>query len=324
MPTRLTLQTPADFDLPRAVCSYGYFLLAPNRWSPADQSFRRPLWLDDSVANVTVTQSGAGVPVRVAVDRRLDRREQSLAKRQLTRVLRLDADLSSWRRKHPAAKRRGFGRMFRSPDLWEDMVKTITGCNVTWRNTITMNRLLVERIGGGAFPTPGQVARLTPSRLKARCRVGYRAARILRLARAIESGEVDLAWLESTDRTTDELYAELLSRDGFGSYAAANVLTLLGRYDRVPIDTETYRHYCQATGRERPASDKELDPEIIEHYGRYAPFQFLAYWFDLWRDYERRYGDAWTWDRDTTGASFTASVLNAPQGQPTNRRRNAD
>lgn len=322
MPSRLSLPAPADFELKRAVCSYGYFLLAPNHWSPGEQSFRRPLWIDGSVATVVVTQpAGAGTPLRVRADRRLDRRAQAATKRQLMRVLRIEADLSRWRRLHPAARRRGFGRMFRSPDLWEDMVKTITGCNVTWRNTITMNRLLVERVGGGAFPSPGQVAGLTPSRLKSRCRVGYRAGRILRLARAIERGELSLVWLESPDRTTEELHARLLSLEGFGPYAAANVLTLLGRYDHLPIDTETYRHYCQQTGRPRPANDKQLDAEITAHYGRYAPFQFLAYWFDLWRDYERRYGDAWTWDRETTGANFTASVLQAAPGETAKTRR---
>ncbi|MEM6798671.1 MAG: hypothetical protein AAF589_04085 [Planctomycetota bacterium] len=310
MPSRLTLNPPADFDLKRAVCSYGHFLLAPNHWAPEGQRFVRPLRIGPSVVTVVVTQpAGQGGAVRVQADTRLERTEQRIVRQQLARQLQLDTDLSAWRRLHPAARRRGFGRMFRSPDLWEDMVKTITGCNVTWRNTMSMNRLLVEKIGGGAFPSPAEVARLTPSRLKTRCKVGYRAGRILRLARAIESGEIDLAWFESAERSTEALHAALLELEGFGPYAAANVLTLLGRYDHLPIDTETYRHFCQLKKRPRPDNDKELDPLIRRHYGRYAPYLFLAYWFDLWRDYERRFGDAWTWDRDTTGTSFTASVL---------------
>jgi hypothetical protein len=30
---------------------------------------------------------------------------------------------------HPGAKAENFGHMFRSPSLWEDMVKSITLCN---------------------------------------------------------------------------------------------------------------------------------------------------------------------------------------------------
>ncbi|MEM6329937.1 MAG: hypothetical protein AAF790_06785 [Planctomycetota bacterium] len=310
MPSRLTLRPPADFDLKRAVCSYGYFLLAPNHWDPERQALDRPFSGVGFSAGLTIRQpAGRGGPVLVAADASLDRGQQQQVRCGLARMLRLGEDLSAWRRVHPAARRRGFGRMFRSPDLWEDMVKTITGCNVTWRNTMAMNHRLVERLGRGAFPRPAEVARLTPSVLKSRCKVGYRAKRILTLARGIDSGEIDLAWYESPRRETAELHAALLRLEGFGPYAAANVLTLLGRYDHLPIDTETYRHYCHTTGRPRPANDKDLDPLIRRHYGRYAPYQFLAYWFDLWRDYERRFGDAWTWRRDTTGRNFTASVL---------------
>ena len=51
------------------------------------------------------------------------------------------------------------------PERIEDMVKTITGCNVTWRNTMSMNRLLCERLGGGAFPTPARRSCASASRV---------------------------------------------------------------------------------------------------------------------------------------------------------------
>ncbi len=224
-------------------------------------------------------------------------------------MLRLEEDLAEWRKLHPEARRRGFGRLIRSASLFEDMVKTITGCNVTWRNTITMNRLMAEKFGEGAFPSPAELARLKPSRLKEIARVGYRAERIIGLARRFEEGSLDAAWFESAGRPTEELREGLLAIDGFGPYATANMLQLLGRYDHVPIDTETYRHYCLRYNVDRPAKPTVLDAQIRAHYDRYAPYQFLAYWFDLWRDYERRFGNAWTWDPDTAAGNFTASVL---------------
>ena len=44
-------------------------------------------------------------------------------------------------------------------------------------------------------------------------------------------------------------------------------------------------------------------------YARFAPYQFLAYWFELWRGYERRVGDARGWNAAQHGATFTAVKL---------------
>lgn len=311
MPSKLTQPVPADFDLKRVVCSYGYFLLAPNVWDASRQRLWRPLWVSpDEFVVVSVSQKGGrGAPLAIQSRKTLTRAGREMVKRQTRRMLRVDEDLAAWRRRHPGARRRGFGRLFRSPTLFEDMVKTITGCNVTWRNTITMNRLLAERVGGGAFPSPAQLARVKPEELKKECRVGYRAERIVTLARRFDSGDLEEEWFERPERELEEVRAALLALDGFGPYAAANVLQLLGHYSHLPIDTETYRHFCHVTGRKRPKDDKKLDPLIRRRYDRVRPYQFLAFWYEIWRDYERRYGDAWTWDPETVGANFTASTL---------------
>ncbi|TWT86333.1 hypothetical protein Mal64_38740 [Pseudobythopirellula maris] len=311
----MRIAVPKDFDFVRAVCSYGYFLLAPNLWRPETLSLLRVFdpaegGLEGERLSTEIDQPGGrGAPVRVRCDRPLAAAERAFVRRALARMLRVEDDLARWRRLNPAAKRRGFGRLFRSPTLFEDMVKTITSCNVGWTSTIRMNELLVELVGEGAFPTAERLARWTPARLQKRCRVGYRAKRIIGLARRFDRGEVDPVWFESPQRSTDELREAILALDGFGPYAAANVLQTLGHYDHLPIDTETYRHYCHMTGRSRPANDKELDPLIEARYARFGPYPFLAYWFELWRDYERRHGDAWTWEPRTTGRSFTASKL---------------
>ncbi|MEM6551765.1 MAG: endonuclease III domain-containing protein [Planctomycetota bacterium] len=313
--SRLTLAVPQDFSLPHAVCSYGYFLLEPNRWDHHTATFHR------------VLRGNRQRPLRVAIrqrhpdrltitaDTQLTRNETYSVKRDLTRMLRPDEDQSDWWAMHPEAKRRRFGPMFRSPSLFEDMVKTITGCNVTWKNTINMNRLLcarVPRIGRGGFPTPQQIVAFGPDRLKAACRVGYRADRIVRLAQSFLNGEINPDWYEDPSRTTDELNKALKKLHGIGDYAAANIAMLLGHYDRLAIDTETYRHYCLTTKTPRPKDPPglaQLHKKIDAHYAQFQPYPFKAYWFELWRHYEERFGDAHTWDRDTTGSSFTASVL---------------
>ncbi len=39
------------------------------------------------------------------------------------------ARVYSFHQKHAAAKEEGFGRLFRSPTVWEDLIKSILLCN---------------------------------------------------------------------------------------------------------------------------------------------------------------------------------------------------
>ena len=313
-PTRITLTPPGPgrFDLSRAVCSYGYFLLAPNHWDTRKKQLARPLRTSDGRRVVTLLRQRRDGKLELRCDRFVARTEHAFLRRQIARMLRFDESFAAWRKVHPLAKRRRFDRMFRSPTLFEDTVKTITSCNVTWRNTIAMNRLMVEHVGQGAFPTPTELADFGVERLKTRCKVGYRAERIVRLARDVVDGRLDLDAFDDPGRPSDELYAGFLKLYGIGPYAAANLCHLVGAYDHLAIDTETYRHFClhyQVQRPDTPAGLSKLHEQIEAHYQQYAPYQFLAYWFELWEDYQARKGPAWTWDRDTTGTEFTAALL---------------
>ncbi|TWU00382.1 HhH-GPD superfamily base excision DNA repair protein [Botrimarina colliarenosi] len=313
--SRLSIAVPADLWLPATVCSYGYFLLAPNRWLPTELALVRSFdaaefGLPEERFSVHIDQpAGRGAPLRVRCDASVSAPARRAVRGAVVRMLRLEKDLTTLQRAFPGIKRRGFGRLFRSATLLEDMVKTITSCNVGWPSTVRMNQLLVDRVGGGAFPSAERLARWTPGRLQKVCRVGYRAKRIIRLARRFAKEDLDPAWFESPERSTEELREALLALDGFGPYSAANVLQLLDHDDELPIDTETHRLYCKRQGVERPANPLTLHPAIVAHYERYRPHRFLAYWFELWRDYESQRGDAWTWDTETVGSSFTASQL---------------
>jgi 3-methyladenine DNA glycosylase/8-oxoguanine DNA glycosylase len=310
--SNLTLPVPRGFDLQSAVCSYGYFILAPNRWDAGSRTFTRPLHGKRGRAvRVTISQPGSNKrTLRLACDKRLDTAERSAIKAQVRRMLRVDEDLAGWFKLHPIARRKKFGRLFCSPTLFEDIVKTITGCNVTWSNTVRMNERLCEKVGRGVFPTPAQLAAVTPAGLKAGCKVGYRADRIIRLARDVDAGRLDLAWFQRPGHTADEVYKALLDIYGLGPFAAANICMLLGHYDRLAIDTETYRHFCKTYHVKRPKDPSKLHPRIEKHYARYAPYQFLAYWFELWCGYETANGKpAPQWLPHEAG-DFTANKLN--------------
>lgn len=320
MPTTLTITPPDDFDLARDVCSYGYFLLEPNHWDPDRATLARVLDLQGGAAGVVIAQRAAGT-LRARFDRSLDRREQAEARSQITRMLALDADASEVAEFHsvdPRWKKSGRGRLFRSPTLFEDVIKTVTSCNVAWPSTITMNRRLCEVMGRPcpsgprAFPTARKLARAKPETLRARCRVGYRDARMVELAKLFVKGEIDEPWLADPATDDEAVFKFLRSLPGIGPYAAGNIMQLLGRYSRLAIDTESFRHARTVLGMD--GSDAELTRALHAHYDPFGRHRFRSYWFELWDYYESRKGPAHTWDKHTTGTTFTASRLNtAPE-----------
>lgn len=328
-----SLAAPSDYALPRDYCSYGYFLLFPNHWSVRDAALTRPLRLGADVVGIRVTQpKGPGAPIRVQTTRTLDKAASAAARAQITRMLRLDEDaatIAAFHRLDPRWKKSGQGRVSRSPTLFEDVVKTVTSCNVTWPGTVQMNRRLCEvlgsplragegwadRLGSRAasrtFPDAARLARTTPQTLRARCRVGYRDARLVELARLFRTppgrGGLDVALLEDPATPDAVVRDTLLDLPGVGPYAAANIMQLLGRYAHLPLDTESVRHARTVLGYR--GTSAQIMTKLKTHYAPFGAQAFRSYWLELWSFYESKHGPAWTWERDSTGKMFTAALL---------------
>ena len=85
--------------------------------------------------------------------------------------------------------------------LFEDIVKIIATTNTTWRQTMRMTELLVEkcgrrsRSGRAAFPEPADIVRFSVDELKDDCRMGYRAQYVHQLASGSLDGTIN--WRES-------------------------------------------------------------------------------------------------------------------------------
>lgn len=311
----MTITPPDGFDLARDVCSYGYFLLEPNHWDPEAQTLARVLDPLGTPAMAVIDQRRSG-DLRARFDRTLSRPEQAAARVQMTRMLALDLpadEVADFHRMDPRWKKSGRARLFRSPTLFEDIVKTVTNCNVAWPSTMTMNRRLCEVMGARsvsgarAFPTAAKLARANPAKLRARCRVGYRDARIVDLARLTVRGEIDEAWLADPATDDEAVFKFLKSLPGIGPYAAGNIMQLLGRYSRLALDSESLRHARTVLGME--GSDADLMKRLSAHYEPFGRHKFRSYWFEIWDFYESRRGPAHTWDKHTTGSTFTASKL---------------
>lgn len=297
MGTRLSIKAPGDYSLPRDVCSYGYFRLAPDRWDVATQSLQTIFDLEEGPARAHITQHSRGA-LHVSVDRALGRLEQRSARARIGRMLRLNEtenEIASFHAVDPRWKRSGRGRIFRSPTLFQDVVRTVTSCNVTWPSTVNMNRRLCEVLGrGGAFPREVRLARARAGTLRGRCRVGYRDQRLIDLAKMFVSGQVDQAWLEDPGTPDEAVYKFLLTLPGVGPYAASNIMQLVGRYSRLAVDTELMRHGREALGF--AGEDSAVVKQLQAHYEAFGAHKFRSYWLEMWTRYEAKAGPAHEWD----------------------------
>lgn len=310
---KLSLPVPSDFDFRNAVCSHGFFVLAPNRWEPARQTFHTIVTLDDTTAVALAIRESTNGRMVITSPAAVMSTQRGTIVASVGRLLRLDEDFLDFHEccrrsaSHRTAARLRFGRLLRSASLFEDIVKVICTCNVTWRQTVAMVDNIVSHWGvttadgaGRGFPTPTVLARVPVDQLRSVGRVGYRAAFLHRLAADVAEGRLDLAGIDAFTGPTDELHRRLRKIAGVGSYAAGHICMLLGRYDRLAVDTEMLRHLKSRHPRRR------WTPTAIERYYRpWQPYQFLAYWFELWQDYERHHGQASEWEPSDQGSRIT-------------------
>lgn len=210
---------------------------------------------------------------------------------QLRHMFRLDEDLSPF---YAVARddaelawtATGAGRMLRSPTVFEDVVKTICTTNCAWGGTVRMVTALVDELGtpaptgARAFPSAEQMAVAHDSFYRDVARAGYRGAYLRALAASVASGELDLEELNDPELPVDEIEERLLALPGVGPYAAAHVmLTSLGRYSRLVLDSWTRPTYAKLSGRK--ASDKT----IARRFNRYGDYAGLAFWLMLTRSW---------------------------------------
>jgi 3-methyladenine DNA glycosylase/8-oxoguanine DNA glycosylase len=212
---------------------------------------------------------------------------------QLRHMFRLDEDLSAF---YDAAREdealawatAGAGRMLHSPTVFEDVVKTICTTNCAWGGTVRMVTALVDELGtpaptgGRTFPSPAAMATAPESFYRDVARAGYRGAYLRALAEDVASGALDLEQLNDPELPLAEVEQRLLELPGVGPYAAAHVmLTSLGRYSRLVLDSWTRPTYAKLVAAKRPPKDAT----IVRRFKRYGDFAGLAFWLLLTREW---------------------------------------
>jgi 3-methyladenine DNA glycosylase/8-oxoguanine DNA glycosylase len=285
---------PVDFS--RTLLSHGVADLPPNSiaddgsWLETVLPAGGRAWAlrllpgdEDDSARLEIPE-GASAPPRT---------QQAALLAQVRHMLRLDEDLSAF---YLAAAEdpglawaiAGAGRMLRSATVFEDLVKTICTTNTAWSATVRMVTALVSELGTPAegtpdlraFPAPATLASADASFYRDVARAGYRGPYLRTLATDVAEGRLDLEALGDPALSDEEVAERLLAIAGVGPYAAAHMMMLLGRYQRLILDSWTRPKYRRLTGRPR-VTDKGIE----RAFRRYRKFAGLAFWLTLTQDW---------------------------------------
>ena len=310
-----SIDTPPDFRFRSTLLSHGWIDLAPFGYDETYTRLHRTHRLANGrVLRFTALDAGPGT---VKVDTgaaHLSPGEEAELRRAVQSILQLDLDLTPFyealaeEERYQWVLQFGAGRLLRAPTVWENLVKTLLTTNTTWSMTRAMvRRLLVlgdplaaEAEGsagadilppdggsfedsGRAFPLPQQVAAQSVEDLDAQVRAGYRTGYLHELATRIAEGELDVEAWGTGELSADELYRRITALNGFGPYAAGAVLKLLGKFDRLALDSAARAMFA----REFAGGERVLDSAISAHYEPYGEWRGLIMWMDLMGPYLR-------------------------------------
>jgi len=300
---RILVVARQPFNFTSVLNSHGWRQLAPFSYDENTDTLSYVLRLSNGrVIDLKFRDGTDGVTVETE---KLDKTERKEVVDKVTWMFGLALDFSRFyaaSRGEPKlvhAKKLARGRVLRSPTLFEDVIKTILTTNTLWAATKNMTLKLVNELGKPvgrvvalqaprietndvkrAFPTPEAIAASRPDFLKEKIRVGYRAPAIHQLAVSVASGKFDLESLKTSELPTLELRKKLLTINGVGPYAAANLLMILGRHDFIPIDSYALKMVSNEWYRGQPITAKEVE----KRFEKWGEFKGLAFWFWDWKE----------------------------------------
>ena len=279
---------PVDFA--RTIVSHGVAELPPNRLDFAARALETTLPVVSGARTVRLTSARGKLRIDVVAGS-AGTRTSSVLGRTVAHMFRLDEDLSAFystvgEDAELAWCAQGAGRMLRAPTVFEDVVKTICTTNTSWSGTRKMTHALVDNLGvkapggGRTFPTPEAMAEVDEGFYREVVRSGYRGPYFRQLATGVAEGTIDLEALHDPDLPDDEAAARLLALPGVGPYAAAHVmLTSLGRYSRLVLDSWTRPTYYKLSGARSALKDEAIE----RRFRRYGDWAGLAFWLYLTR-----------------------------------------
>jgi N-glycosylase/DNA lyase len=276
---------PVDFA--RTIVSHGVAELPPNRVDLEARRLETTLPVLRGARTVRLMAVDGKLRIETVAGSFVPQLEQTVA-----HMFRLDEDLSGFyelvREDDLSWCALGAGRMLRAPTVFEDVVKTICTTNTAWSGTRKMTAALVDNLGVKApagshtFPTAAAMAKADEAFYRDVVRAGYRGPYLKKLATDVAEGAIDLEELNDPELPDDEVALRLLALPGVGPYAAAHVmLTSLGRYSRLVLDSWTRPTYAKLAGARRALKDTTIE----RRFKRYGDWAGLAFWLYLTRSW---------------------------------------
>lgn len=285
---------PEDFSFRSTVYSHGWCMLEPFSVTGEPFSLSYAAMIESVPVEYKIGEKTNGkLAVRIYPANELTSAQRKKCRSMIRSMLRLDEKFDVFYRlvhKEPELrwiKKRRAGRMLRSGTFFEDLIKVVCTTNCSWALTTIMVGNLCGVLGESTlsgrktFPAPGAIAGQSESFMRKEIRAGYRAPYIIELAEAVASGKIDVERFRYSAEPTDELYRELVSLKGVGSYAAESLLKLAGRYDHLALDSWVRKKYYELYHNGRRVSDKT----IAKRYGKFGQWAGLVFWLEMTKDW---------------------------------------
>jgi N-glycosylase/DNA lyase len=205
----------------------------------------------------------------------------------LAHYLQLDLDLASVLATFPddepmrAAVNACHGLRLLRQDSWECLASFILSSTKQIVQIQQIVALLCERFGHApvfSFPSAQRLAECAEPDLRA-CKMGFRAPNLLRSAKMISAGDLDLCRLPSC--TVDAARAELLRLPGVGNKIANCVLLFAyGFQQAFPVDVWIMKALRQLYFPRRRVSSRRLERFVATHFGPNAGYaqQYLFHY----------------------------------------------
>lgn len=283
----LELELPNDFRIDDTLAFVGRHAESPTE-DVDSGGFRRALWLDDRPRVVRVEVQPGMARIEALPDVSPSTRLAALD--AVRRLLGLVVDPSGFERALDSSDERarlvGDGRGLRipqTPSVFEAVVWSLVGQQVTVQFAATLRERLVRAVGGAvedlvAHPRPGDLRDLDVDALRDLQFSRSKAATLLELAAAVAAEDLDLEGLR--DGTATDADRVLRSRRGIGPWSSAYVrMRGCAFLDCVPVgdtglSTALQRHFGLDA---RPGPD-----EVRRLLEPFAPYRSLAT-THLWR-----------------------------------------
>jgi 3-methyladenine DNA glycosylase/8-oxoguanine DNA glycosylase len=215
---------------------------------------------------------------------RAESHSEAAAERAVARMrfaLGLEHDLSEFQREFkwhpllgPIIRRRPWIRPLRRPDPWEALAWAITEQLIESERAERIQRRLVWRYGRVSecgtlrdAPSPALIAGRAPAELQACDLAGKRAVAMVRVAREVEAGRVDLSQHEPA-------WKRLMTIREIGSWTVDKLAYHgQGRDDRIPAGDLAY---VKLVGRLLRLGRRATEDEVRAFFEPFVPFQGLA------------------------------------------------